>query len=87
MYTFIFRFMLENKLALDEKQLQRARKDNQLLTRYIHGRRKKEVQNKEEEAQKKAENEARRKETIKDMVVARWSDEGQSSKDVRTWRK
>jgi hypothetical protein len=37
-----------------------------------------------EESRKKAEEEAWRKET---MVVARWSDEGQTSKDVRTRRK
>jgi hypothetical protein len=72
-------------LALVEKELQQASKDNQALARYINARRKKEDARKnEEEAQKKAEEEARRKET---MVVARWSDEGQSSKDVRTWRK
>jgi hypothetical protein len=43
--------------------------DNQVLTRYIHGRRKKEEAQKkvEEEAQKKAEEETWRK----DMVVAR----------------
>jgi hypothetical protein len=61
-------------LTLAEKELQHARKDNQVLTRYIHARRKKEVaRKKEQEAQKKAEEEARRRET---MVVARWSDEG-----------
>jgi hypothetical protein len=46
------------------------------LTRYINARRKK------EEARKKVEEEARRKA----MVVASTFDEGQSSKDVRTWR-
>jgi hypothetical protein len=39
-------------LALAEKKLQQARKDNQVLTRYIHARRKK------EEARKKAGEEA-----------------------------
>jgi hypothetical protein len=61
-------------LALAEKELQQARKDNQILTRYIHARRKKEeakkteeeARKKVEEAQKKVE-EAQRKET---MVVA-----------------
>jgi hypothetical protein len=43
---------LENKLALAEKKLQQERKDNQVLTRYIHARRKK------EEARKKAGEEA-----------------------------
>jgi hypothetical protein len=71
-------------LALIEKELQQARKDNQALTRYINARRKKEeAQKKEEEAQKKAEEEARRKA----MVVSQRFDEGQSSKDVWTWRK
>jgi hypothetical protein len=76
-------------LALVKKELQQARKDNQVLTRYIHARRKEEVRKKEEdtqnkaeeEARKKAEEEARRKET---MVLTRWSNEGQSSKDVWT---
>jgi hypothetical protein len=59
-------------LALAEKELQQARKDNQVLTRYIHVRRKKKEEDaqmkEEEEARKKAEEEAQRKET---MVVAR----------------
>jgi hypothetical protein len=80
-------------LSLAEKELQQARKDNQVLTQYIRARRKKEeTQKKEEEArkkveeetQKKVDEEAWRKET---MVVARWFDDGQSSKDVRMWRK
>jgi hypothetical protein len=54
-----------------------VRKDNAALARYINARRKK------EEARKKVEEEAKR---IK-MVVAPMSDEGQSSKDVQTWRK
>jgi hypothetical protein len=75
---------LENKLVLVKKELQQARKDNQSLTRYINARRKKEyARRKEEEARKKVEEEARKKA----MVVARRPDEGQSSKDVRTWRK
>jgi hypothetical protein len=64
-------------LALaDKEQLQQARKDNQVLTRYIQARRKKEEawKKEEEEAQKKAEEEVWRK----DMVVTRWSDEAQS---------
>jgi hypothetical protein len=51
-------------------------KDNATLARYINAIRK-------EEVRKKAEEEARRKAT----VVAPMSDEGQSSKDVQTWRK
>jgi hypothetical protein len=46
-------------LALVEKELQQVRKDNQALTRYINGRRKKEeAQRKEEETKKKVEEEA-----------------------------
>jgi hypothetical protein len=67
-------------LALVEKELQQARKDNQELAQYINVRRKEETQRKEEEAQKKTEEESRRKA----MVVARRSDEGQSFKYVRT---
>jgi hypothetical protein len=52
------------------------KKDNATLARYINAIRKK-------EARKKAKEEARRKA----MVVAPMSDEGQSSKDVQTWRK
>jgi hypothetical protein len=64
-------------LVVAEKELQQARKDNQALARYINVRRKEEeVRKKEEEAQRKAEEEARKK-----------AMEGQSSKDVRTWRK
>jgi hypothetical protein len=52
------------------------KKDNATLVQYINARRKEEAQNKvEEEAWRKA------------MVVALMFDEGQSSKDVRTWRK
>jgi hypothetical protein len=41
-------------LALSEKELQQARKDNQALTQYINGRKKKEETRKnEEEARKK----------------------------------
>jgi hypothetical protein len=54
-----------------------VKRDNTALARYINARRKK------EEAQKKAEEIARRKA----MVVAPTSDEGQTSKDVRIWRK
>jgi hypothetical protein len=68
-------------LALAEKELHQTRKDNQTLTRYINVRRKKdEAWRKEEEARKKADEEVRKKA----MVVARRSDEGQSSKDIRT---
>jgi hypothetical protein len=52
-------------------------KDNAALAHYINARRKK------EEARKKLEEEAWRKA----MVVAPTFDEGQNSKDVRTWRK
>jgi ribosomal protein L39E len=70
-------------LSLAEKELQQARKDNQSLPLYINVRRKKEeARGKENEARKKAEEEAQKKA----MVVARRSDKGQSSKDVRTWR-
>jgi hypothetical protein len=63
-------------LALAEKELQQARKDNQTLTRYINARRKKEeTRRKEEEARKKV------------MVVVRRSNDSQISKDVRIWRK
>jgi hypothetical protein len=48
-------------LVLVKKELQQARKDNQVLTRYIHARRKEEVRKKEEDAQNKAEEEARKK--------------------------
>jgi hypothetical protein len=48
---------------------------NAALARYINARRKKEEDQRKEETRRKA------------MVVAPTSDEGQSSKDVRTWRK
>jgi hypothetical protein len=70
-------------LASVEKELQQAKKDNITLARYINARRKKEEDQRKEEARKKAEEEARRKV----MVVASMFNEGQSSKDVRTWRK
>jgi hypothetical protein len=54
-----------------------VKKDNTTHTRYINARRKK------EEARKKAEEDAQRKA----MVVALMSNEGQSSKSLRTWRK
>jgi hypothetical protein len=68
-------------LAYVEKELQQAKKDNVTLARYINARRKDEARRKKD-ARKKVE-EARRKA----MVVAPTFDEGQSSKDVRTWRK
>jgi hypothetical protein len=52
---------LENKLAVAEKELQQARKDNQALARYIDTKRKKEDAWKKEEARKKAEEEASKK--------------------------
>jgi hypoxanthine phosphoribosyltransferase len=71
-------------MALAKKELQQVRKDNQALARYIHVRRmKQEARKKEEEAWKKVENEVRKKA----MMVARKSNEGQSSNDVQTWRK
>jgi hypothetical protein len=65
-----------------------VKKDNAALARYINARRKEKAQRKEE-ARKKVEEEARRKEEARRqaMVVASTSDEGQSSNDVRTWRK
>jgi hypothetical protein len=69
-------------LAYVEKELQQAKKDNVTLARYINARRKDEARRKKD-ARKKVEEEARRKA----MVVAPTFDEGQSSKDVRTWRK
>jgi hypothetical protein len=50
-------------------------KDNAALAHYINARRKKEEDRRKEEARRKG------------MVVAPTSDEGQSSKDVQTWRK
>jgi hypothetical protein len=64
-------------LASVEKELLQEMKDNAALAHYINARRKK------EEARKKLEEEAWRKA----MVVAPTFDEGQNSKDVRTWRK
>jgi hypothetical protein len=75
--------MLENKLASVEKELQQSKKDNAALTRYINARRKKEEVRRKEEAWKKVEEETQRKA----MVVMLTSDEDQSFKDVRTWRK
>jgi hypothetical protein len=72
--------MLENKLASIEKELQQMKKDNIALARYINARRKNEKDRRNENAQKKAEEEARRKA----MVVASMFNEGQSSKDIRT---
>jgi hypothetical protein len=64
-------------LVVAEKELQQARKDNQALVRYINVKRKKEeVWKKKKENQKKTEEEAHKK-----------AMEGQSSKDVRPWRK
>jgi hypothetical protein len=47
-------------LAVAEKELQKARKDNQALARYINTKRKEETR-KKEEARKKAEEEAGKK--------------------------
>jgi hypothetical protein len=66
-------------LALVEKELPQAKKDNQALARYINARRKKE-EVRRKETQKKVEEEAQRKA----MVVAPRSDWGQNSKDVWT---
>jgi predicted Holliday junction resolvase-like endonuclease len=45
---------LEKKLVVADKELQRARKDNQTLDRYINAKRKKkETQKKEKKAQKR----------------------------------
>jgi hypothetical protein len=66
-----------------EKELQQKKKDNIGLARYINARRKKEGARMKDEARKKAEKDTWRKA----MVVASTFDEGQSSKDVRTWRK
>jgi hypothetical protein len=60
-----------------------VKKDNAALARYINARRKKDEDQGKEEVWKKTEEEARRKA----IVVAPTSDEGQNSKDVRTWRK
>jgi hypothetical protein len=45
-------------LALAQKELQQARKENQAPTRYINTRRKKEEVRRKEEARKKVEEEA-----------------------------
>jgi hypothetical protein len=58
------------------KEFQQAKKDNATLTRYINVRR-------NEDARKKVDEEAQRKATVMTLM----SDEGQSSKDVCTWRK
>jgi hypothetical protein len=63
-------------LASIAKEFQQAKKDNGALTRYINVRR-------NEDARKKVDEEAQRKA----MVMTPMSDEGQSSKDVCTWRK
>jgi hypothetical protein len=62
-------------LASFEKELQLAKMDNAALARYISARRKKEGDQRKEEARKKAKEDARMK-----------AEEGQSSKDVQTWR-
>jgi hypothetical protein len=67
-------------LASIKKELQQAKKDNDALAHYINARRKKEEARRKEGARKKAEEEVWRKA----MVVAPTSDEGQSSKDIRT---
>jgi hypothetical protein len=67
-------------LALVEKELQQARKDNQTLAQYINARRKNKEVRRKEEVRKKADEKTRRKM----MVMTPRSDEGQSSKDVRT---
>jgi hypothetical protein len=53
---------LEKKLAVVEKELQQARKDNQALAWYIDTKRKNEEVRKKEAAQKKAEEEVAKKE-------------------------
>jgi hypothetical protein len=70
-------------LGFIEKKLQQTKKDNVALARYINARKRKEDIWRKEGTRKKVEEEARRKA----MVVALTSDEGQSSKDVQTWRK
>jgi hypothetical protein len=65
-----------------EKELQQVKKGNVALAPYINARRKKK-EDQSKETRKKVEEEDRRKA----MVVAPTSNEGQSSKDVRTWRK
>jgi hypothetical protein len=83
---------VRKQIGFSRERTSASKEGQQVLTRYILARRKKvevrrkeEVQKKaEEEARKMVEEEARRKET---MVVAGWSDDGQRSKDVQTWRK
>jgi hypothetical protein len=53
---------LEKKLAVVEKELQQARKDNQALAWYIDTKRKNEEVRKKEAARKKAEEEVAKKE-------------------------
>jgi hypothetical protein len=53
---------LEKKLAVVEKELQQARKDNQALVWYIDTKRKNEEVQKKEAARKKAEEEVAKKE-------------------------
>jgi hypothetical protein len=61
-------------LVVAKKGHQQARKDNQVLVRYINAKRKKEeTRKKEEEGWKKSEEEIHKKAVM----------EGQSSKDVR----
>jgi hypothetical protein len=64
-----------------EKELLQPKKDNVALARYINTKRKEAWR--KENARKKTEEEAWRKA----MMVAPTSDEGQSSKNVQTWRK
>jgi hypothetical protein len=45
-------------LTVTKKELQQARKDNQALARYINAKRKEEAEKKEDDAWKKAEEEA-----------------------------
>jgi hypothetical protein len=66
-----------NQIGFCRERTSAGKKENVALTRCINARRKK------EEVQKKAEEETRRKVTM----VTPMFDEGQSSKDVRTWRK
>jgi hypothetical protein len=47
--------MLENKLASVEKELRQVKKDNAALAHYINARRKKEEDQRKDEAHKKTE--------------------------------
>jgi hypothetical protein len=67
---------VRKQIGFYEKELQQAKKDHATLVRYINDRRKKKEDQRKEEAHKKAKEEARKK-----------TEEGQSFKDVRTWRK